>query len=49
MTKFLKNLSKLPRNRISASFLGREAAKRATKSQEVPRHIKSDKGIFLKV
>ena len=48
MTKFLKNLSKLQRNRISVSFLGREAAKRATKSREVPRHIKSDnKGLFL--
>ena len=47
MTKFLKNLWKLPRNRITASFLGRESAKRATKSREVPRHIKSDKGLFF--
>ena len=31
-----------------ASFLGREAAKRATKSREVPRHIKSDEGLFWK-
>ena len=29
-----------------ASFLGREAAKRATKSREVPRHNKSDEGLF---
>ena len=47
MTKFVKNLWKLPRNRITASFLGRESAKRATKSREVPRHIKSDKGLFF--
>ena len=47
MTKFLKNLWKLPRNRIIASFLGRESAKRAAKSREVPRHIKSDKGLFF--
>ena len=31
-----------------ASFLGREAAKRATKSREVPHHIKSDEGLFWK-
>ena len=47
MTKFVKNLWKLPRNRITASFLGRESAKRATKSREVPCHIKSDKGLFF--
>ena len=40
MTKPLKNLLKLPRNRVSTRFLGREAFKRAIKSREVPRHIK---------
>ena len=29
-----------------ASFLGREAAKRATNSRQVPRHIKIDEGLF---
>ena len=32
-----------------ASFLGREAAKRETKSREVPRHIKIGRGTVLKV
>ena len=31
------------------SFLGREKAKRATKSREVPRHIKTGQWTFLKV
>ena len=31
-----------------ASFFGREAVSRATKSREVPRHIKSDEGLFWK-
>ena len=32
-----------------ASFLGREAAKRETKSREVPRHIKIGRSTVLKV
>ena len=32
-----------------ASFLGREAAKRATNSRQVPRHIKIGRRTFLKV
>ena len=32
-----------------ASFLGREAAKRETKSQEVPHHIKIGRSTVLKV
>ena len=31
-----------------ASFLGREAAKRAKNSGQVPRHIRSDEGLFWK-
>ena len=31
-----------------ASFLGPEAAKRETKSREIPRHIKSDEVLFWK-
>ena len=39
MTKLLKNPLKLPRNRVSRGFWPR-AAKRETKSREVPRRIK---------
>ena len=31
-----------------ASFLGREASKRTKNSRQVPRHIKSDEGLFWK-
>ena len=53
MTQLLKKPLKLPRNASFTSFLasgaifsGREAAKRATNSRQVPRHIKIDEGLF---
>ena len=46
--KGLTTLSSTSRVLKVSRFLGREAAKQETKSREVPRHIKSDEGLFGK-